>query len=148
MFLCFPFSTANCEQPNPVFDEAARRLYPILRGEQLDPGETVRAGVSAMGFGGINTHATVESAGAPSPRLTPSIDERALLASSQDAEVLPLAAQSVEALIDKLEALAPIARAASIGEILDLAAHEAKAILEERAAEANPPPSPPKKAKR
>ena len=54
----------NCEQPNPLFGRPMGRLRPTVRG-----GLTWRAGdiprrasVSAMGFGGSNSHVTLEEA--------------------------------------------------------------------------------------
>lgn len=120
--------TAGCVEPNPVFDEAAQSLYPVLRGEVRPATETLRAGVSAMGFGGINSHVTLESHGPPSPKLAPRVDERTLLAASQDGELLPLAAPSVAALIAALTALADDVEGASVGELCDLAAQLGAAV--------------------
>ena len=119
--------TAGCDEPNPVFDEA-RALYPILHGESRSPDDTLRAGVSAMGFGGIDTHVALESAGAPAPELAPAIVEATLLAADQDAELLLLTAPSIDALVDRLEALAADVELASDGDLTDLAADLAAAI--------------------
>ena len=50
-----PVLSVPSNRPNATFDGAARRLYPIRLGEVAGPSRTLRAGVSAMGFGGINT---------------------------------------------------------------------------------------------
>ncbi|MEJ2653587.1 MAG: beta-ketoacyl synthase N-terminal-like domain-containing protein, partial [Gammaproteobacteria bacterium] len=63
--------TAGCTDPNPVFAKEARHIYPVLRGEVRPPTSVLRAGVSAMGFGGINSHVILESADPPSDRLKP-----------------------------------------------------------------------------
>ncbi|MCK5323753.1 MAG: polyketide synthase, partial [Desulfobulbaceae bacterium] len=86
---------AGCRDPHPVFDTKARCLYPILQGEICNKSESLRAGVSAMGFGGINCHITLESGHAPSLLLKPAIEERSLLISNQDTEVFVLSADSV-----------------------------------------------------
>ncbi|MCI5129907.1 MAG: polyketide synthase, partial [Candidatus Electrothrix sp. AUS3] len=47
---------ANCFDPNPVFADKASALYPLIHGEVRSSQETLRAGVSGIGFGGINSH--------------------------------------------------------------------------------------------
>ncbi|HIC77550.1 MAG TPA: polyketide synthase, partial [Sulfurovum sp.] len=92
--------TAGCEQPNLSFNEPeGKGLYPILLGEKCDPSRKLRAGVSAMGFGGINTHITLESADAPFEELKSELPTDALLVTTQKSEVYPLAADSVDTLI-------------------------------------------------
>ena len=63
--------TAGCERPHTAFETTAQGLYPILLGEVADPSRTLRAGVSAMGFGGINAHVTLESGGPPLAKVAP-----------------------------------------------------------------------------
>ncbi len=45
--------TAGCIRPNELFDSEARMLYPVCEGQVLPPDTLMRAGVSAMGFGGM-----------------------------------------------------------------------------------------------
>ncbi|MBI9090532.1 MAG: SDR family NAD(P)-dependent oxidoreductase [Desulfobacterium sp.] len=113
--------TAACRDPQPIFDTVARSLYPILSGEVRDAGEILRAGVSSMGFGGINCHVTVESGDQPSPKLEPSIKEQVLLVSNQQTELFVLAADSDKALLSKIEDLQEMAKGISIAELADLA---------------------------
>jgi acyl transferase domain-containing protein/NADP-dependent 3-hydroxy acid dehydrogenase YdfG/acyl carrier protein len=115
--------TANCEQPHPQFDTVAKRLYPIRLGRQLDPQRRLRAGVSAFGFGGINAHIAIESYGPPATELAPSIDERALMVSGQDTEILVLAAGSVRELQGRIAELQQEAARHSQSDLTDLAAH-------------------------
>ncbi|MEI2583443.1 SDR family NAD(P)-dependent oxidoreductase [Scytonema sp. PRP1] len=115
--------TAGCKEPNTVFETAARCVYPILQGEVRSKTETLRAGVSAMGFGGINCHVTLESGDSPSSRLGTSIEERALLVSQQDTELFVLSAESIPALRQRTQAVLSIAEGISVGELVDLAAH-------------------------
>jgi acyl transferase domain-containing protein len=115
--------TAGCSQPNPVFESTARTLYPIRQGRVVSPDRKLRIGVSAMGFGGINAHVTLESGDPPVPSLSPSVEERALLAAHQDTEVFVLDADSVQELCDRLPDLANTAERLSQGELTDLAAH-------------------------
>ena len=58
--------TASCRLPHPAFDNQAKVLYPVRYGIKQDELKTLRAGVSAMGFGGINCHLTLSSADPPS----------------------------------------------------------------------------------
>jgi len=115
--------TAGCKEPNDEFENSARCLYPILQGECHNPNETLKAGVSAMGFGGSNSHVTLESGDAPSPRLAPTLAERALLVSPQETELFVLSAATVEDLQQQAQALTEIAANLSLGELVDLAAH-------------------------
>jgi acyl transferase domain-containing protein len=114
--------TAGCSQPNPVFESTARALYPIRQGRTFSSERKLRVGVSAMGFGGINAHVTLESGDPPMPSLAPTVEERALLASHQETEVFALDADSLEELCNRLPALANTAERLSQGELVDLAA--------------------------
>jgi enediyne polyketide synthase len=114
--------TAGCQRPHSVFETTARGLYPILRGEVADPSQTLRAGVSAMGFGGINVHVTLESGGPPLAKVAPAIDERALMATHQETEVFVLGSNTVEGLLERLLGLARTAELLSQAELTDLAA--------------------------
>lgn len=85
----------------------------------------LRAGVSAMGFGGINTHLTLEAT-AQDRRTALSDTENILLRSQQDAELFLLAAPDRESLAHQVEHLAGIAPYLSRSELSDLAAHLAE----------------------
>lgn len=113
--------TAGCRDPHPIFDSTAMQLYPAIRGEILDSEETIRAGVSAMGFGGINCHLTLESADKPSSKLCPTIPENTLLVSSQDTELFLLTADSVNAIKQKIDKLLKLSYGISNAELMDLA---------------------------
>ncbi|MBK7863744.1 MAG: SDR family NAD(P)-dependent oxidoreductase [Archangiaceae bacterium] len=120
--------TAGCEEPHGTFDQEAKDLYPVLLGEVVPPDAKMRAGVSSFGFGGLNTHITLESGDAPSPKLQPRVDERALLVSTQDSELVVCSAASGAALQTRLEALAAEAEQLSSGELVDFAAHCARTV--------------------
>ncbi len=115
--------TANCKEPNQVFETSASCIYPILQGEIRSQTETLRAGVSAMGFGGINCHVTLESGDHPSVRLATSIEERALLVSKQDTELFVLGAESILGLLQRTQAVIRLAEGISVAELTDLAVH-------------------------
>ncbi len=113
--------TAACRDPHPVFDTKACRLYPAKFGEVLRPEDTVTAGVSAMGFGGINCHVVLESGDAPCERIRPSISEKQLMVSNQESELFLISADSADSLKSKLQDLATVAGDISIAEMADLA---------------------------
>ncbi|MDZ7400880.1 MAG: SDR family NAD(P)-dependent oxidoreductase [candidate division KSB1 bacterium] len=120
--------TAGITEPHPIFNEKAHHIYPIQFGEVRDPNSKLRAGVSAMGFGGINTHVTLESGDAPSPKLKSPLDERSLLASHQSTELFVLAAENVNQMIEQAQKLSSIARDISLAEMADLSADLAQKI--------------------
>ncbi|GAB1542179.1 hypothetical protein NUACC21_48530 [Scytonema sp. NUACC21] len=115
--------SAGCNQPNAVFESSARCLYPILQGEVKSQKESLRAGVTGAGFGGINCHVTLESGDAPAEHLQPSIEERSLLSSYQETEIFVLSAPSVSDLLRRTWTLKKTAQELSVGELIDLAAH-------------------------
>ncbi len=113
--------TCGCQDPNPVFESSVQCAYPVLQGDVRQASDIVRAGVSAMGFGGINSHVTLESADAPSQKLKSPLKERVLLVSNQETEVFVLSADTVEALLEKTQDLVKVARDISLAEMVDLA---------------------------
>ncbi len=118
--ICPP--TAGCRNPNEAFNESARRIFPIRIGKRLQPTDTLRAGVSAMGFGGINTHVTLDSAAEPSAKFEPDMDEQALMASAQENEIFVLSAENDSELSARCLELADTVAGISYAELTDLAA--------------------------
>lgn len=114
--------TAGFRYPSQTFNESAKHIFPIQIGKCLAPTATMRAGVSAMGFGGINSHLTIESSGQPSTKLEPEVDERALLASAQENEIFVLSAKDPATLIATCRKLTESADGISYAELTDLAA--------------------------
>jgi len=97
------------------------RLY-VPREAGLWPSEQpVRAGVSAMGFGGINSHVAV--AEAPDVARRGELDERSrtLVAGRQDAELLLFDADDVATLRGRLASLLEVVPKLSFAELTDLA---------------------------
>jgi enediyne polyketide synthase len=120
--------TAGCDDPHEVFTAGAKNLYPVRTGATHNPETTLTAGVSAMGFGGINSHVTITSGAAPSMDLAPALDERALLASRQETELLAFSAESLAALTQQATSLLHVVAGMSVGELPDLAFELARKI--------------------
>jgi enediyne polyketide synthase len=97
---------AGVEDPNVLFTDSARHFEPLMLGRRYDPKAIIRAGVSAMGFGGINTHVTLESYGPVQDNLRPSADEDLLLVTYDTCELLIFSAHSQTELKQTLTAAA------------------------------------------
>jgi enediyne polyketide synthase len=113
--------TAGCSEPNSLFDDVARCLYPILQGEIRSTHDTLKAGVFSAGFGGINCHIAISSGDSPTARLKPDLSEAALMVSQQETELFVFSATSVEVLLERARFVANLATGMSLGEMVDLA---------------------------
>jgi enediyne polyketide synthase len=111
----------GCEEPHPLLQGEGAALRTPERGEPWPADRPLRAAVSAMGFGGINTHVVVEGS-VPVRRRTLAARERELLASWQDAEILLLAAPDSARLAEQAGRLAETTARLSRAELADLAA--------------------------
>ncbi|HTK83175.1 MAG TPA: SDR family NAD(P)-dependent oxidoreductase [Bacteroidota bacterium] len=111
----------GCVKPSGVFRDEAAALYPLRTARLPEPGATLRAGVSAFGFGGINTHVALESA-AQNEKREFSVRERLLTTSSQDSEVFLFSAKKQDDLKEQLEQVRSFAMHISAAEMTDLAA--------------------------
>ncbi|MFH1216417.1 MAG: SDR family NAD(P)-dependent oxidoreductase [Pseudomonadota bacterium] len=120
--------TANCTEPSQTFEKSARMVYPIMQGEVRPPREILRAGVSGMGFGGINCHVTLASGDAPSVKLAPMLEERKLLASFQETEIFIIAARSPGQLLERVREIRLSAHGMSVGDMVDFAAQLAREV--------------------
>ncbi|MFH7029534.1 MAG: SDR family NAD(P)-dependent oxidoreductase [Heteroscytonema crispum UTEX LB 1556] len=110
----------GCEQVHPKLVEENSTLRILDRGELWSANTQLRAGVSAMGFGGINTHVVLEGIG--TRRQAPSTQENILFASAQDAELLLMDAEDATHLLQQVEHLLTLAPKLSRSELTDLAA--------------------------
>jgi len=126
--------TAGCAAPNPVFDAECSGLFPLTAGEIRSAEDSIRAGVSAMGFGGINCHVTLESGPVQTTRLAPSVPEAALLVSNQTSELFLASAATAADLQRELSQLSKEAEKLSLGDLTDLACHLASQVRPEHAA--------------
>jgi enediyne polyketide synthase len=115
--------TAGCSEPNAVFDDKARALFPVLHGEIHDINQVMRAGVSGMGFGGINCHVTIESDGPPASALDTAIGERELMASYQETEIFAVSAENQQDMLEKIDGLKKLAYGISASELADFSSY-------------------------
>lgn len=113
--------TANIDFPNKIFYENNMPVYPIVSGEILDSNKVMRAGISAMGFGGINSHVTIESYGGPLEKFRPILGYGSLLSSYQKTELFIFSADSREAVAEKVSLLIERSKDISVAEVTDLA---------------------------
>ncbi|MBD2342823.1 type I polyketide synthase [Anabaena subtropica] len=120
--------TCGCKELNAVFETTVKSVYPVISGEVRQPTDILRAGVSAMGFGGINSHITLESGDPPAPHLKPSLTEQALLVSHQDTELFVLSAKSITDLIARTQMIRETAHGMSMAEMVDLAVQLTESI--------------------
>jgi len=113
--------TSACPTPHAHLNSEHAALKVLAQPEIWPAHLPLRAGVSAMGFGGINTHLALEN---PSQlrRTSLSPNERLLAASHQDAELLLFSAESRRALITRLSELLPWIDRLSRAELGDLSA--------------------------
>ncbi|GIH67823.1 type I polyketide synthase [Sphaerimonospora thailandensis] len=112
--------TIGCVDPHQVLTAAGAPLRALRKAEPWPDGP-VRAGVTAMGFGGINTHVVLERSG-PRRRTRPPTRTGMLAASLQDVELLLVDAASPEALHARLAEIAEFVPRLSYAQLADLAA--------------------------
>ncbi|HEX6077489.1 MAG TPA: type I polyketide synthase [Micromonosporaceae bacterium] len=127
----------GCVDPHPVLSENPVALRVLRKAEPWPADAALRAGVTAMGFGGINTHVVLEKRsrsrrGARFDRHT-----ARLAASPQDAELLLVAGGSPGELAERLDELVRFVPGLSYAELGDLAtalARDKRRDLRHRAA--------------
>ncbi|HEU4423217.1 MAG TPA: SDR family NAD(P)-dependent oxidoreductase, partial [Pilimelia sp.] len=111
----------GCVDPHELFTEETAALRVLRKAEPWPDGAPVRAGITAMGFGGINTHIVLEKTG---PRRPVGLDSRTrtLAASAQDVELLLIDGGSPQELREKLARLVDFVPSLSYAQLADLAA--------------------------
>lgn len=112
--------TVGCDDPHEELKRDGSALRALKQGELFSSSTNLRAGVSAMGFGGINTHVTLE-APHDDRRQSLTSKERALLTSAQDAELFLFSARDVNQLENQIERVLAYAERLSRSELTDLA---------------------------
>jgi enediyne polyketide synthase len=106
----------GCDNPHP--DLRSSPSLRVLRRGQPWPEQQRRAGVSAMGFGGINTHIVIEGAAAPAVGKIP--------ACGQDAELFLFAADERAGVLEQAKRISRFAARLSESELTDLASKLAR----------------------
>ena len=117
----------GCDEPHAELCGDKPALRVLRKGEPWPVDIPLRAGVSAMGFGGINTHVVLEAA-EDERRNKISLREQLLLSTPQDAEVFLLRGDDAQDLLKQTEDLAKVAAGLSWAEVGDLASHMASSL--------------------
>lgn len=112
--------TIGCDDPHEELKRDGSSLRALKQGELFSSNTSLRAGVSAMGFGGINTHVALEATH-DDRRQSVTSRERALLTSAQDAELFLFSAPDIDQLENQIERLLTYADRLSRCELTDLA---------------------------
>ena len=128
----------GCVDPHPEIIGEASTLRILDDAELWPQAAPLRAGVSAMGFGGINVHLALEATSTVR-RQDFAASERRLLTAPQDAEVFFLEAADPAALRKRVKQLLPVAAALSRAELTDLASELASALSPSTGTEAGLP---------
>jgi enediyne polyketide synthase len=117
--------TTGCRMPHRELTGDRPALRVLEDAEPWPAGTPPRAGISSMGFGGINVHIVLEGErpAAPAMRGSPRL---ALAASEQDAEVLLFAGKDAGEVLDRVRRVLERAGRLSIAEAGDLAAELAR----------------------
>ena len=113
--------TTGCDEPHPELRGETPALRVLSEGEIWPANRPLRAGVSAMGFGGINVHVALEGIAAERRNgITGS--EKAVLTSAQDCELFLMIARGGDDLRRQVEHLSKFTSKLSQSELTDLAA--------------------------
>lgn len=115
-----PAATA-CEEPHPALREQAAFVTTLAESRAWPAELPLRAGVSALGFGGINIHLALE-AGGDTRRAALDAETRRQVRSEQDAELFAFEAEDRAALLDRIASFAALAPSLSRAEMADAAA--------------------------
>ncbi|MGR6975173.1 type I polyketide synthase [Streptomyces cynarae] len=107
--------------PHELLADDKANLTALRKAEAWPEGAPRRAGVTAMGFGGINTHIVLDEP-AGRRRTVPSRRSATLAHALQDCELLVLDGESPKALRDRLTEVAAFVAQVSYGQVADLAA--------------------------
>lgn len=118
--------TTGCTRPHAELTATPAELRVLWRSEPWPEHTPVCAAVSAMGFGGINTHVVIDSPLQDSPRAISSRFGSTVQFRSQDAELFVFDAPDVISLASKIERLSSLASVLSLGELVDAAAQLAR----------------------
>ena len=113
--------TTGCRKPHDELTGDAPALRVLSSAEPWPADRPLRAAVSAMGFGGINAHITLQGA-TDQPRQQPAPRVIEVARSAQDAELFLLGGNDEADLLQQVEHLLSYAGKLSLSELADLAA--------------------------
>jgi enediyne polyketide synthase len=113
--------TVGCVDPHEIFEGQNPALRVVRKAEPWPDDRPVRAGVTAMGFGGINTHIVLDN-GEPARRVRYGARLNAIATGAQNAEVLVFDALNPQELRERIERTAAFVPAISYAQLGDLAA--------------------------
>ncbi|MBE1487539.1 type I polyketide synthase [Plantactinospora soyae] len=111
----------GCVEPHQLLEEDEAALRVLRQAEPWPTGTAVRAGVTAMGFGGINTHIVLDQAD-PTRRVPFDTRTRALACSVQDTELLVVDGVTPAELRTRLGLVLNFVPRLSYAQLADLAA--------------------------
>ena len=120
--------TTGCEDPHPELNSEIPALRVLQQGEFWEADYPFRAGVSAMGFGGINTHIVLEGISHNPAHRKDVPHTVSALSSAQDAELLLLSGIHSTDLQQQVDHLLTLAPRLSYAEVCDLATQLAKTL--------------------
>jgi enediyne polyketide synthase len=110
----------GCEMPHALLTSPKPTLCVLRQPQHWPADRPLRASVSAMGFGGINTHITLESM-TTERRHKLSGRERQLGSSAWDTELFVFSGENREALLASIQAIHSFSARISFSELRDLA---------------------------
>jgi len=124
-----PPATSHAD-PHPILTGDSPALRVPLTAELWPHDQPIRAGVSSMGFGGINAHIVIAAHSDAQAARRTSLDSRTvrLVSSRQDTELLLLDAASTADLRDRVTDLAGLCQRLAFAELSDLAATLAREL--------------------
>lgn len=115
-----PAATA-CDEPHPMIEEQAGQVTALAESRAWPTDLPLRAGVSSLGFGGVNVHLALE-AGEGDRRPGLDAESKRQMRSPQDAELFAFAAEDRAALGAAIADFATLAPSLSRAEMADAAA--------------------------
>jgi len=117
----------NCERPHPILAKCGCPVRVLKHAELWPSTLPLRAGISAMGFGGINAHVTIESECAPR-RSNFTRMEEIQISSEQDCELFLFEAHDAAELWAYISRLRQFSNKLSLAELTDLSVACARRI--------------------